>query len=109
MGYPHSRTATPVVKRVRSWYALLLFVIGIYGVQLFYVQIIRYDHYKQAALSDQLKQKQIPATRGVIEAHDGDQIIPIVLNQKLYTIFVDPVDLKTYKTDTQKLADTAAQ
>lgn len=108
MGYPENRTAPSAVRRVRTWYALLVLIIGIFGVRLFYVQIIRYDHYKQAALSDQLKQKEIPASRGIIQAHDGDQLIPVVLNQKLYTIFADPVDIQTYKTDIEKLAVTAA-
>jgi len=86
-----------------------VFVIGIFGVRLFYIQIIRYDHYKQAALADQLKQEQIPATRGIIEAHEGDSVVPVVLNQRLYTVFADPVDIKTYKTDPSKVAAAAAQ
>lgn len=107
MGYPDRPAATSAVRRVRTWYALLVFIVAVFGVRLFYVQIIRYEHYKQAALHDQLRQKLIPATRGIIVAHDGDQTIPIVLNQKLYTIFADPVDVQTYKTDTQKLAASA--
>ncbi|MBC7581347.1 penicillin-binding protein 2 [Aeromicrobium sp.] len=106
MAYTASRAGSvnSTVKRVRTWYALLLLVIGIFGVRLFYLQVIRYDHYKTAALHDQLHQKVIPATRGTIEAHDGEKTIPIVLNQKLYTVFADPVDIKTYKTDVDKAA-----
>lgn len=109
MSFSDGKTALSAVKRVRFWYALLVLVIGIYGVRLFYLQVIRYDHYKQAALHDQLKQKEIPASRGIIEAHDGNSIVPIVLNQPLYTVFADPVDMKTYKTDTDKVAAVAAQ
>jgi cell division protein FtsI/penicillin-binding protein 2 len=83
---------------------LLIFIIAVFGIRLFYLQIIRYDHYKTAALHDQLHEKQIPATRGVISAHDGDGTVPLVLNQKLYTLFADPVDIQTYKTNTDKLA-----
>lgn len=106
MAYTASRagSVSSTVKRVRTWYALLILVVGLFGVRLFYLQVIRYDHYKQAALHDQLHQKQIPATRGIIEAHDGDDTVPIVLNQKLYTIFADPVDVVTYKTDTERAA-----
>lgn len=82
------------ITRVRIWYGFLLLVVGIFGLRLFYVQIIRYDHYKTAALSDQLKQYQIPATRGVIKAHEGDAVVPIVLNQKLYTLYADPTLVK---------------
>jgi cell division protein FtsI/penicillin-binding protein 2 len=66
----------------------------VFGLRLFYVQIIHYNYYKNAALSDQLKQYQIPATRGLIEAHDGNQIVPIVLNQELYTLYADPTFIK---------------
>ncbi len=75
---------------------------AIFGIRLFYVQVIHYGHYKNAALSDQLKQYQIPATRGIIEAHDGDQVLPIVLNQQLFTLYADPTFIK-------KPDDTAAK
>lgn len=81
-------------KRVRVWHLFLVFVLAVFFVRLFYLQIIRHDHYKTAALSDQLKQYEIPATRGTIMAHDGDTLIPIVLNEKLYTIFADPSFIK---------------
>ena len=80
--------------RIRFFYGLLIGVIVIFGLQLFYLQIIRYSHYKAAALSDQLKQYSIPATRGLIEAEDGTNIVPIVLNQKIYTLFSDPPFIK---------------
>jgi len=82
------------IKRVRIWYGLLLLVLIIFSVRLFYVQIINYNHYRAAALGDQLKQYQIPATRGIIEAREGGSAIPIVLNQKLYTLYADPLYIK---------------
>jgi len=109
MAHFDGNSAVSAVKRLRTWYAFLILIVGIYGVRLFYVQIIRYDHYKTAALHDQLHEKEIPASRGIIEAHDGDQVVPIVLNQQLYTIFADPVDIKLYKTDKDKLAAKAAE
>ncbi len=82
------------VQRARIWYGLLLLVIGIFAVRVFYLQVIRYDYYKQAARSDQLKQYVVPAERGIITAHLGDQTVPIVLNQKLYTLYADPQVVK---------------
>lgn len=93
------------VRRMRTWYALLILVIGIFGVRLFYIQIIRYSHYKEAALHDQLKQYEIPAARGLIEAQDGNSVVPIVLNQKLYTLYADPVYIK----DPNQVADSVAR
>lgn len=86
------------------WYGLLIVVLVIFGVRLFYVQVIRYGHYKTAALSDQLKQYQIPANRGIIEAHDGNSTVPIVLNQELYTLYADPVYVKQRDQAAAKIA-----
>lgn len=82
------------VQRVRIWYALLLVVFGVFAVRVFYLQVIRYDYYKQAALSDQLKQYEVPASRGIITAQLGGSTVPIVLNQKLYTLYADPKVVK---------------
>ncbi len=91
---PNANGLAASVRRVRIWYGVLIIIITIFGIRLFYVQIIRYGHYKAAALSDQLKQYQIPATRGIIEAQDGDNVVPIVLNQQLYTLYADPTFVK---------------
>ena len=103
MALPITSNAAPAVKRMRLWYSCFMAIIVLFGVRLFYVQIIRYDHYKNAALSDQLKQYEIPARRGIIKAHDGDQILPIVLNQKLYTLYADPTYVKNPDAVAQKL------
>jgi cell division protein FtsI/penicillin-binding protein 2 len=94
MALPNTNNAVLAVKRVRIWYGLLVIVLMVFSVRLFYIQIIDHNRYRAAALSDQLKQYQIPATRGIIEAHDGDNILPIVLNQQLYTLYADPVYIK---------------
>lgn len=97
---PAARVTNPV-QRARIWYALLLVVFGIFAIRLFYLQVIRHDYYKRAALSDQLRQYTIPAQRGTITAHLGDTSVPIVLNQKLYTLYADPTVVK----DTQGTAN----
>jgi stage V sporulation protein D (sporulation-specific penicillin-binding protein) len=100
----NKNTLNQSVKRVRIWYGLLILVVAIFGLRLFYVQVIHYGYYKTAALSDQLKQYQIPATRGVIEAHDGDNVLPIVLNQQLYTLYADPTYVKKPDDAASKVA-----
>ncbi len=82
------------VRRVRIWYAVLLLILAVFVVRLFYLQVIQHDYYKNAALSDQLKQYEIPASRGTILARDGEQTLPIVMNQKLYTLYADPAHIK---------------
>lgn len=93
------------IKRVRIVYALLVIIMIIFGLRLFYVQVIRYGHYHAAALSDQLKQYQIAAPRGIIEAHEGNNIVPIVLNQKLYTLYADPTLVKNPAHDASLVAE----
>lgn len=92
------------VMRLRVCYTALIFVLAVFGVRLFYVQIIRYDHYKKAALSDQLKQYDIPASRGIISVHEGDTTVPIVLNQQLYTLYADPAYIKQPDQAADKIA-----
>lgn len=98
----YSPNASPAqaVIRVRIWYGLLSVVVAIFAVRLFYLQIIRHDYYKKAALAGQLKEYEVRADRGIIEAHDGDQVVPIVLNETRYTLFADP----KYTKDISKIA-----
>lgn len=91
----NKQTLIKSLRRVRFWYLILLAVIGIFGVRLFYLQVISYGHFKNAALSDQLKEYTIPARRGLIYGYDGGQAVPIVLNQELYTIYADPGYIKS--------------
>ena len=90
--------------RIQLLFGTFVFVVMLFCVRLFYVQIIRYNSYKTAALSDQLKQYEIPAARGLIKAHDGSLTIPIVLNQELFTLYADPGYLKQPDSAAAKLA-----
>ena len=81
-------------RRLYLWYGALLFIIAVIIFRLFYLQIIRHDYYQKKALNDQLKQYSIAADRGLIEAHQGSGIVPLVLNQKLYTLYADPTLVK---------------
>ncbi len=94
------------VRRTRWWYVFLLAVVGIFIIRLFYLQVIRYSYYHHTALSDQLKEYQIPAQRGTISAHEGASTIPLVLNEKLYTVYVDPTLVK--QQDRERVADAVA-
>ncbi len=103
MAPPNTNNAVQSVRRIRIWYGCLILVMLVFGVRLFYVQIIRFDHFKAAALSDQLKQYQIPASRGMIEVHDGNAVLPFVLNERLYTLYADPIYIKNANDLADKL------
>ncbi|HJP95941.1 MAG TPA: penicillin-binding protein 2 [Candidatus Saccharimonadales bacterium] len=95
-----------VVRRTRLVYVLLVLIFGVFVLRAFYLQVVKYEYYHKAALSDQLKEYEIPAERGTIKAHMGDSTVSIVLNEKLYTIYADPSLVKSNQAD--KVANTLA-
>lgn len=87
------RLASPVM-RARLWYALLLVIFGVFVARLFYLQVIRHDYYTKLAANSQFKEYEVQAPRGTISAHLGDATVPLVLNQKLFTLYADPTLVK---------------
>lgn len=105
-GQPRQGTGRKIIntsRRLNIWYAVVIVIIAVIIGRLFYLQIIRHDYYRKAALSDQLKQYTIAPERGTIEAHQGSSIVPLVLNQKLYTLYVDPSLIKDADASAAKL------
>lgn len=82
------------MTRIRIWYACLLVVACVFVVRLFYLQVIRHNYYEQAALRGQLRQYEIQPERGKILVNNSLKPTPIVLNQTLYTLYVDPKFVK---------------
>jgi cell division protein FtsI/penicillin-binding protein 2 len=83
-----------------------MLIFGIFLVRLFYLQIIRHDYYKQSATVGHLKEYEITPNRGVIKAHNGSSLVPIALNQTLYTIYADPTLVKKHANVAETLAAT---
>lgn len=81
--------------------ALLAIAILFIG-RLFYLQIIKHEHYVALADNEQLKRLKLPAKRGVIYVKDRSQVRPLVLNQPIYTVFADPKIV----TDSDKIVET---
>ncbi len=102
---PYQDSVLHQLRRIRIWYAVLLLVSALFVIRLFYLQVIRHDYYQKAALSDQLKQYQIPAERGTIVAHSGNATAPLVLNETLYTLFADPQYVKDPWQTARKIQD----
>ncbi len=101
---PPTNTTVSSLWRTRFIYVALSIVFAIFVVRLFHLQVIKHEYYRTEARQGQLKEYEIPASRGVIEAHDGDAIVPIVLNQKKYTLFADPLHVKNAELNAQKIA-----
>lgn len=84
---------------------ILLGMMAIFVARLFYLQIIKHDDYVAMAAAEQIKPLTIPAKRGLIYALDGNTPVPLVINQTVYTLFVDP----TTVTDPDKVLDVVRQ
>ncbi len=83
--------ATFASQRRTSTLASLLFVaMGLIVVQLFVIQIIQHDYYKQKAYEEQVAKFVLPAKRGEIYAKEGSAIVPLALNKPVYTVYADP-------------------
>lgn len=91
-------------RRLLVWYGALLLVIALVIVRLFYLQVVRHDYYRQQALNDQLREYSIASERGVIKAYEAGSIVPLVLNQKLYTLYADPSFIKDPSREAAKTA-----
>lgn len=87
-----------------TWlFVFLIAAVLILVSRLFFIQIIRHESYKQAALSEQFKKFSIPAERGKISILDGDTSLPIVLNESKYLIYADPAYIKDSLDTARKL------
>lgn len=79
----------------------LLIVFAIFAVRLFYLQVIRHDYYVAEAEAVQVSRLTINPERGSIYIKDGDETFPLVLNEKVFTVFADPSEVE----EPEKIAD----
>lgn len=89
----HSRTRTLAI--------MVLLVMALFVVRLFFIQVIRHDYYMSQAESEYVKQKVLYAKRGEIYALDGSTPVRLVMNETVYTVWVDP----TVVTDAPKVIE----
>ncbi len=78
------------VSRLKALYLFVAFIMIVFAVRLFYLQVIRHGYYDAQAKASQLKQYELPADRGELYAYDGGEIVPLVLNESRYRIVADP-------------------
>lgn len=93
------------LSRFRKSEILATIMIGfvvIIVLNLFYIQIIRHEYYKQQAYDEQVAKFVLPAKRGQIYARESGSIVPLVLNQPVYLAYADPQQID----DKSKLIST---
>lgn len=84
----HSRYTLSSRARIIAYIFLVIGVLFVF--RLFSLQVLQHDQYAALAESAQEGKFTLPATRGEIYAKDGDQTVPLVLNEPVYTVFADP-------------------
>lgn len=91
-------------SRSRILAAVIFVIMAVFVVRLFYLQVIQHDYYLALAQKEQQALFKIPASRGVIYAKNGDEPVQLVMNETVYTVFVDPqvVDDKDKVVDVMK-------
>jgi cell division protein FtsI/penicillin-binding protein 2 len=98
---------TVVARRTTALYGVVLLIGFIVIARLFYLQVVRHDYYRNEALAEHESKFSIPADRGSIYALDGENKTPLVLNEVLPTVYVDPQGIDDSENDTlaQALSD----
>lgn len=77
-------------SRSRILAGIVLAIAAVFVLRLFYLQVIQHNHYVALAQEEQVKKERLPATRGEIYAFNGDAPVKLVMNETVYTVFVDP-------------------
>jgi cell division protein FtsI (penicillin-binding protein 3) len=65
-------------------------LMAVFVLRLFYLQVVQHDKYVALARAEQEKRLVIPAERGEIYLMDDGKPFKVVMNQTVYTMFVDP-------------------
>ena len=80
-----------VKVRYRILSIAVFLMVAIFGARLFTVQVLKHDDYVDSANSVRVKKYELLAKRGEIFMKSGeDEVVPLVLNERTWTIFVDP-------------------
>jgi len=77
-------------RRIRALAIMCVALMVVFVIRLFYLQVIRHDYYVTKARQEQEKRLVIPAQRGEIYLLDDGKPVKVVMNQTVYTMFVDP-------------------
>ena len=105
MNYAKPRQNEPrrPIDRISILRFFLIAIGAILVARLFYIQIIRHEHYQTQALAEHIKKFEILAPRGIIRLSDGTSSVPIVLNDQRYTIYADPKYVEDAQATAEKL------
>lgn len=87
--------------RAKGLALIILIIMALFVLRLFYIQVIQHAYYQDQADSEQVKRFVLRAKRGEIYAMEGDKPVRLVMNETVYTAWVDP----TQVADKQAIVD----
>ena len=70
------------------WFIFVV-IFAIVCLRLFYLQVIKHDEFLAQANASQVKSLEIEADRGAIYAFNNNRRVPLVLNERRWTMFSD--------------------
>lgn len=80
---------------------ILIGIMALFAMRLFYIQVVRHDFYVSQADTQQIKPFTLYAKRGEIYTYDNGTPEKLVMNETVYTAWVDP----TQVSDKQAVVD----
>lgn len=69
-------------------------MLGLFVARLFYLQVMQHGFYVAEADTIQIQPLVIQPRRGQIYVRDNGNLVPLVLNERVYTVFADPADIR---------------
>ena len=78
------------MPRIKILKRVVLVALAVIAVRLFFIQIIEHDAWVAKANDQHTMVETIVAKRGEIYMMDGDNPVPVVLNQTTYSVIIDP-------------------
>lgn len=96
-------TQTKENWRLYTLVILFIFFWLIVFARLIHIQVFQAKKYAAKASIQQSRKFEIPASRGLVYVKDSQELYPIALNNKVYTLAVDPKFIKDADKTAQKL------
>ncbi|MXW07883.1 MAG: penicillin-binding protein 2 [Gammaproteobacteria bacterium] len=89
-----NRPQTYLLSRLNIVWAVFIIIFAAVIVRLFYVQIVRHEYFATQADAIQIESLKIEADRGKIYAFNGGRKVPLVINQRRWTMFSDALQIE---------------
>ena len=93
----------PIARLNAIWFVFVA-IFAVVVVRLFYLQIIKHEEFLSQANASQIKSLEIEAERGTIYASNGDRRVPLVINERRWTLFADSLFIADLSVFSDRLA-----